>query len=98
MPPAIKSVSYQPIGEIIFVGKKHKCIVLVAPKRVTVIQEQRTSFPAVSSTNSKWLFRAGDNIVVVERPNSNCEEAKKALRKRVKELEDEATRVTVESQ
>ena len=45
MPLQLKVFHTSQLGETNFVGKNQKCIVLVSPKRVTVMQEQRTTFP-----------------------------------------------------
>ena len=99
MSHAIKSVPYQPIGEANFVGEKHRCSPSSTIESHSGVRAKK-HIPAVSSTDSERLFRAGDHFSVglivpppelqkqlyVEGPISNCEEAMEALLKRVKEL------------
>ena len=68
MPPAIKSVPYQPIGEINFVGKKRKCS-HSSTREIHSDARPKKHVPAVSSMDSEQLFRA----------LSSCEGAKPAV-------------------
>ena len=72
MPPAIKSVPYQPIGEIKFVGKKRKCSpssTRVTERSTSHQSHRKKHIPAVSLTDSERLFRV----------LSSCEGAKPAV-------------------
>ena len=65
---AIKSVPYQPIGEINYVGKKRKCSSSSTRESHSDAMEKK-KIPAVSSTDSENLFNA----------LSSCEGAKPAV-------------------
>ena len=97
MSHAIKSVPYQKIGEVNFVGKKHRRSPSSTIKSYSGVRAKK-HIPAISSTDSERLIRAGDQFGVgiighppdlqkqfyVEDPISNCEEGKEALLKHVK--------------
>ena len=99
MPPAIKSAPYHPIGEFNFVGKKHKCSTSSTRESHSAVRAKKHIQPFHKHNQSSCLKRATnlaclddsspswatETLFYVECPNNNCEKAKEALLKHVKE-------------